>query len=488
MYPDIREYMDEALFNTGYPHHADGVESKLFSSRTESVINLHFSWAEEYGIDCLALQRFYSETVPERTKNYNTSHLSLVKNAAEKHNRMFYIMYDFSGAARHGDAIIKGCSTDWQIHVEEAGLTESPNYACMGGKKIVCLWGLAGVPGEGRYPNANHALGLVEWFKNKAYYVIGGYPDNDWVYGEGDYAALYKSVDMASPWTVGRFSPGGANEWWQPVYEREINYCDKNNIDYMPVIYPGFAWCSFNGGKANMIPRKAGEFFWEQFAYLKKQGAEQLYLAMFDEYDEGTAFMKAAEDSTQIPMWGSYFQTLSVDGYWLSSDFYLRLAGEAGRVLKNEAPLTETQPAPHSKGPVYWRNGFEYRGYENLSTNEREMGQVDVCLYDDGLISGEASVEIVKKDIGSGKYALKITGSNGLYKVAKTKINCTKPLKLTWVSDTKHINAGVLLANGDIIVAACGKEFTAPCEICGILVYIREGEGYIDDMELREIQ
>ena len=49
---------------------------------------------------------------------------------------------------------------------------------------------------------------------------------------------------------------------------------------------------------------------------------------MFDEYDEGTALLSAATDYTMLPA-DAYFLTTSADGRWLSSDFYLRLAGMA---------------------------------------------------------------------------------------------------------------------------------------------------------------
>jgi len=484
MFPDTREYPDNVLFPTGYPNLADGREAKLFSSRTAEVIDLHFSWAKNYGIDCLALQRFYSEIVPERVdSHYNKDHLVLVKNAAEKHGRMFYIMYDFSGAARHGDAIIEGCTQDWMIQMEETGLLASPNYACYNGEKIVCLWGLTGLD-QWRYPSAKNALALIKWFKQRGYYVIGGFPDNDWALVTDDYAAVYREVDMISPWVVGRFGPGGVENWWKPVFEREHAYCTKHNKAYMPVAFPGFAWCSFNGGPANMIPRQSGKFFWDQVRYLHSQGIENIYLAMFDEYDEGTAFMKAAEDSSQIPMGDSYFQTLSVDGYWLSSDYYLRLAGTAGQLLRGEVSSSDTPPVAHSLGPVYWRNGFEKRNYLNLDTKEICTATVDVGLFENSLLQGDVKVEIVESDFGTGKYALHVQGE-GMYKIASVKINCDKPLVLTYAASADSIKVGVVLKDGSCKFLASGEVFTTGSEICGIAVSIDGGAGYVDDIELK---
>ena len=72
-----------------------------------------------------------------------------------------------------------------------------------------------------------------------------------------------------------------------------------------------------------------------------------MYIAMFDEYDEGTAIAKAAEDSSMIPT-NQYFLTLDADGVHLSSDFYLRLAGAANNMIKGQSPLTLTVPIPNN--------------------------------------------------------------------------------------------------------------------------------------------
>lgn len=72
--------------------------------------------------------------------------------------------------------------------------------------------------------------------------------------------------------------------------------------------------------------------------HFRWMGANMLYIAMFDEVDEGTAVFKCTNDPPNIC--GSKF--LSLDG--LPSDFYLRLAGQAGKLLRGEIPLTETVP------------------------------------------------------------------------------------------------------------------------------------------------
>jgi len=68
-----------------------------------------------------------------------------------------------------------------------------------------------------------------------------------------------------------------------------------------------------------------------------------VYGAMFDEVDEGTAMYKCAPTAAQLPAQGA-FAPLNVDGYNLGSDWYLRLADQAGKMLRGEIPDTSTIP------------------------------------------------------------------------------------------------------------------------------------------------
>ena len=61
-----------------------------------------------------------------------------------------------------------------------------------------------------------------------------------------------------------------------------------------------------------------------------------LYVAMFDEVDEGTAIFKC----TNQPPTGNGAKFVDLEG--LPSDFYLRLVGRAGQVLRSEIPRTQT--------------------------------------------------------------------------------------------------------------------------------------------------
>jgi hypothetical protein len=353
IYPNISEYPDSVLYQTGYDLLGDNRSAKLFSSYREETIDLHFKWMKEAGIDGIALQRFLGETRDAVYKAHRDSVAVRVKRAAEKYDRIFYIMYD--GIGNSMDYLI----SDWQYLVNVLKITSSPRYAYMNQKPVVCFWGF----GFTHYSDtAQDALRAINWFKSNGYYVIGGVPTN-WRKGTGDskpnYEQVYKAFDMISPWTVGRY------KWDVEIDNYKNNYLisdkatlDSFNIAYQPVIFPGFAWSNWNGGERNAFPRRLGKFMWRQFYNIKSLGIKYVYVAMFDEYDEGTAIAKSAMDYFDIPK-NQYFQTLSIDSVFVSSDFYLRLAGAASKVLKGQLQITQNVPIPLSIGPVFFRTSFE---------------------------------------------------------------------------------------------------------------------------------
>ena len=125
-----------------------------------------------------------------------------------------------------------------------------------------------------------------------------------------------------------------AKQYW----EQDVIWAHKHDIDYMPVVFPGFSWYNLKGTKLDSIPRLDGQFLWSQVIANKRAGVNMLYIAMFDEVDEGTAIFKCTNNPPNIG--GSKFLTL--DG--LPGDFYLRLAGQAGKLLRDEIPLSTTVP------------------------------------------------------------------------------------------------------------------------------------------------
>jgi hypothetical protein len=220
---------------------------------------------QTYNISGAALQRFGAD-LSDTPNNWKTNRDSVavkVKNAEETYGRKFYIMYDITdmNATTWADAV----KHDWTTNiVNTMHLTSSSAYAKeTGAKPVVCIWGIGFTDRPG---TAAQAADLISWFKNQGIYVIGGVP-NYWRTGtndsKSDFINVYKSLDMISPWSVGRFGgiagvdSNNANQW-QPDYA----FTQLNGMAYQPVIWPGSAWSNLQNGNAprNENPRMHGDF------------------------------------------------------------------------------------------------------------------------------------------------------------------------------------------------------------------------------------
>jgi hypothetical protein len=148
-------------------------------------------------------------------------------------------------------------------------------------------------------------------------------------------------ADVLSPWTVGRYStPEQARSHAQKIAEPDLDWCRERKMDYLPVVFPGFSWHNMYGAALNAIPRLRGEFLWSQFQANKSLGADMMYVAMFDEVDEGTAIFKCVND----PPATEATPFVSFEG--LPTDYYLRLTGLGAKMLRGELPEDTALPKP----------------------------------------------------------------------------------------------------------------------------------------------
>ncbi|WP_462317192.1 T9SS type A sorting domain-containing protein, partial [Marinilabilia sp.] len=321
---------------------------------------------------------------------------------------------------------------------------------------------------------AEGTIELINFLKNRGCYVIGGVPTN-WRTESRDskpnFLEAYKTYDMVSPWSAGRYRSVAAvdnhtEDYWVP----DNNFCKANNMDYMPCVFPGFAWSTWKGGKPNSIPRENGEFLWRQAYKIKEAGMDQVYFGMFDEYDEGTNIMNGATDWTQIPT-DQYFLTQSADGMWLSSDFYLRLSGEATEMLKSSGAPYETFKIDYSEGPVYYRNSFEKRLTTFDSDNDgtfESTGEynIDPCFHNPDFISNsnvssaKFEIEKMESNAKSGLYYAKATGTptssisaSSYFKMADVKIPVEENMQIAYWKNTvntlgRYVNIDLIFESG----------------------------------------
>ena len=451
IYPDISFYDDADLAQTGFADLGNGEPARLYNAASPSVIAKHFALMQQHGIDGVAVQRFLGPEMRTIANNPAATLLS-IRSQAENNSRLFYICYDITsnGLESTWADLIR---FDWVYNIEQNySLTQSPAYATVNGKPVVQVWGTGFT--DNHPGTAAETIALIEWLKSRGCYVIGDVPSY-WRENRNDakgpsqsdpanresFEEVYKHYDMLSPWLVGRFSNLQEAQYFFSLQRQDKHYCDSLHIGYMPTLFPGFGWATWNTGVPNQAPRQAGSFLWAQAKNIRQTGCTNMYFSMFDEYDEGTALLSAATDYTMLPA-DAYFLTTSADGRWLSSDFYLRLAGDAARMLKGAKDTAFA--TPYSLGPVFYRNSFESRttpyNYVNHVPQNTGTFPIDPCLYlPQQIISThvtDAVCEIVRSSARTGEYALSVRGSAAAsahyqYRFAKTRIEVTRPMRLT---------------------------------------------------------
>jgi hypothetical protein len=332
MWPDVRDLVKTYPYNGTL---GNGQPATMFSSWDQSTVNTHVLWMQQNGIDCAAMQRFGGELNNSSLKSWRDGTTTRLMNACQTYGRKFYVMYDISGWSSFQTAI----KTDWTNSiVGSLKLTASPAYARQNGRPVVCVWGI-GFPD--RPGNVTTWTEVATWFKNQGCYVIGGTPGA--FANDATNAAAYKACNMVMPWPVGA---RGSLSNFQSAFTRDVSYCKSNLIDYQVGVYAGTAFYNSNGSGKNLIPRMHGDFMWSQFAAARNAGVQSVYVAMFDEMNEATQIFKTAEDASMVPT-GKYFLTLDADGVHVSSDFYLRLVNNGGRMVKGLIPYQATHTTPY---------------------------------------------------------------------------------------------------------------------------------------------
>jgi hypothetical protein len=254
-----------------------------------------------------------------------------VRGAAEATGRKFYIMYDVSGWASMQNEI----KNDWTAKM--AAHTASPAYARQNGKPVVCIWGF-GFNDENHTFSPAACLDVVTWFKAQGCYVIGGVPTY-WRQGINDsragYLDVYHAFAMLSPWMVGRTGTLDGLDWFYTnVNQADQADCNARGIDYQPCVLPG---------DLSTGARRHGDFYWRSIYNMVRLGAQGLYVSMFDEFNEGNQIAKTAETAASVPA-GSGIRALDEDRTAWSADYYLRITGDGGRMLRGQIPLTASRP------------------------------------------------------------------------------------------------------------------------------------------------
>lgn len=355
IWPDVSEY--EKTYETVFSN-ADGSKARVFSSVDKSTTDLHFKWMKEYGIDGVFMQRFYGVTRdPERRKSQDT----ILKNAFEasqKYERAIAVMYDLSGL-RPGKDDCQNVIEDWKHLVDDLKVKnfgKKQTYLHHNEKPLVTIWGV-GFPDRPYDIKKIKLDKLIHFLKNDPEYggcsVMLGVPTyfrelNKDCLPEPYLHELIESADIVLPWMVQRFTPlvHKPMDHIRDHVKEDIKWAKEHGVDYAPIAYPGFSWRNLSLKHKDLarytaygaIPRLGGQFFWDQMVTMVNAGAEMIYVAMFDEIDEGTAIFKISDTPPNSD------EAHFIDNDGKPSDQYLWLTGQAAKMLRKEIPAKYQMP------------------------------------------------------------------------------------------------------------------------------------------------
>jgi hypothetical protein len=424
-WPDVREYT--STYQTGFSNLNNGSPAKLFSSYNDQTVNTQFLWMQQNGIDCAALQRFNPNGGEGAIRDAVTAK---VKTAAEATGRKFYIMYDVGGWTNMQTEI----KADWTNKM--SAYTSSSSYARQNGKPVVCIWGFG-------FNDANHpfsasvCLDVINWFKSQGCYIIGGVPaywrDPNASEVQPNFLPTFNAFNMISPWMIGKIgSIGDANSFYTNTQVGDQAYCNSNGIDYQPCVLPG---------DLQLRQRAHGDLMWTQFYNLIRGGAQGLYISMFDEYNEGNQIAKTSENSSFVPA-SSNFLSLDEDGTACSADYYLRLTGDGGKMLKGQISLTSIRPTQPmvggGSGPVApIGQTVTFKGSNNLYVSSENGTQAMNCNRN--VAQGWEQFAVVNG--GSGKVSLMTQSKYVSSENGTQAITCNRPTigpweQFDWISNS----------------------------------------------------
>ena len=371
MYPDLSEFPKSDLCQAGTMTIGNN-PAYLFSARNPNIVDAHFKWMQQYGLDGVLIQRFLTD-IPGLKGSGDVTLKNIIA-ASAKYGRVIAIEYDVTGS--NFATWDQDLQKDWQYLVDQLKITAQPNYLQHKGKPLVSVWGMG--LNETRNPptTADGALNLVKWFHSDAAVtyrasVMGGVPRsfrtlNGDARTDSAWLNVYKSMDAVQPWNVGRY--GSLNDIKGTFKNNTVadqKWLSDAGVLYMPVIFPGFSWVNASGtGKANQIPRLGGNFIWQQAMAAKNAGVGAIKIAMFDEVNESTSMFKVVSKRNQAPDQG-FWLTLDADSLVLPSDWYLRLAGEITKIQHGNQSVTDSIPIkptdPISIKPLTFANKSAFK-------------------------------------------------------------------------------------------------------------------------------
>ncbi len=377
LWPDMREY--EVKYSTNSFIHPNGEKAQVYSNYDKSTVMLHFKWMKEYGIDGAFVQRFVGEVIDNsRGKDHFDTVLEHTMEASNTHQRAISVMYDLSGSTPEKMSKVLIDAQDIMEKYQLKDRTKQKFYLHQNEKPLITIWGVGF--NDGRSYSLDDVETLMNGLKEKGFSIMLGVPTY-WRERRNDALSdlklhdLIKAADVIMPWFVGRYDHSSYPDF-HSLIEQDIVWSNINNVEYAPLCFAGY---TFRNSRPNgrVISRNRGQFFWSQIYHTIKSGAQMLYIAMFDEIDEGTAIYKCLNQS-DVPSnkpdkdywvlyksgdfsikssevtgltgddWCKLASSLDVtfQGYedGLPTDHYLWLTGQGKKMLRGEIQMTPSLP------------------------------------------------------------------------------------------------------------------------------------------------
>ena len=359
MWPDVSLYPESETCPVPGFTHPDGAQARLFTSDSQAVVAKHFELLRDYGIDGVWLQRFLvglpgkGPLSSELCEKYSVSHeriTNYIRESAHATGRVWAISYDIAGMPN--EHIYETLIENWQKTVD-SGIVFDDRYMKHDGKPVVQIWGFYS-GNTHNHITAELANRLIDFFEQPGTYqatLVGG-GSWDWrVHPDPEWRAYYKRFKVYSPWNIGNFAPAPDTDQWgasMGFWEDDRKAAEQNGTLWIPTVYPGFTWDNLTRKEPGMTltPRRKGMFLWEQFRKLAEMKQTSVYVAMFDEYDEGTAILPICDTP---PTQGHF-----VDNEGMPADWYLRIVGEGAKMLRGEIPYSKEIPfVPDTANPTH---------------------------------------------------------------------------------------------------------------------------------------
>ncbi len=249
-WPGVSEY--KKLYKTEFTFE-DGKPASVFSSYDESTVELHFKWMNQYGLDGVFMQRFVSEIRNESGLKHFNKVLNSAMKAANKYERAICVMYDLSGMKPGEEGLLLKDIAEIARQYSIKDHVKNPSYLYHNGKPLVTVWGV-GFNDNRRY-GLKEAERIIDGLKLQGFSVMLGVP-TQWRELKGDTESdphlhqLIRKCDIVMPWFVGRYNENTYPKF-QKLVEADIQWAKKNQVDYAPLVFPGFSWGNMKGQDHN---------------------------------------------------------------------------------------------------------------------------------------------------------------------------------------------------------------------------------------------